>query len=138
MSDLFIGIDVGGTKIAAATLRDGELSESRLRETAVDDQERLLGQLVDAIEECRTEEARAVGIGVPLAGMEPQVPRISLTLPALGSARAAVLLITGEGKAEMVERVFGPEPDRSLPAAMVDLRYGTLTVLLDEAAASRL
>jgi 6-phosphogluconolactonase len=84
------------------------------------------------------DERSRLAVGVPLAGMEPQVPRISLTLPALGSARAAVLLITGEGKADMAARVFGPQPDRSLPAAMVDLRYGTLTVLLDEAAASKL
>ena len=84
------------------------------------------------------EERQRLAVGVPLAGMEPQVPRISLTLPAINAARAAVLLITGEGKAGMVARVFGPEPDRSLPATMVDLPYGTLTVLLDEAAASKL
>jgi len=77
-------------------------------------------------------------VAVPLAGMEPQVPRISLTLPAINSAREAILLITGENKAATVARVFGPGRDGSLPAAMVDLRFGTLTVLLDEAAASQL
>ena len=84
------------------------------------------------------EERSRLAVGVPLAGMEPQVPRISLTLPAIGSARSAVLLITGESKADMVVCAFGPEPDRSLPAAQVELRYGTLTVLLDEAAAAKL
>ncbi len=84
------------------------------------------------------EERQRLAVGVPHAGMEPQVPRISLTLPAICSARAAVLLITGESKAATVARVFGPQPDRSLPAALVELRYGTLTVLLDEAAASKL
>ncbi len=84
------------------------------------------------------EERSRLAVGVPLAGMEPQEPRISLTLPALCSARAAVLLVTGEGKADTVARVFGGDGDRSLPAAMVDLRYGSLTVLLDEAAASKL
>jgi 6-phosphogluconolactonase len=84
------------------------------------------------------EERSRLVAGVPLAGMEPQVPRITLTLPAIGSARAAVMLITGEGKADTVARVFGGEGDRSLPAAMVDLRYGALTVLLDQAAASKL
>jgi len=84
------------------------------------------------------EERSRLVVGVPLAGMDPQVPRISLTLPALCSARAAVMLITGEGKADTVARVFGEAGDRSLPAAMVDLRYGSLTVLLDEAAASKL
>ena len=77
-------------------------------------------------------------VGVPLAGMEPQVPRITLTFPAICSAREAILLVTGENKAATVARVFGPEPDVSLPAARVDLRYGSLTVLLDEAAASQL
>ena len=84
------------------------------------------------------EERSRLAVGVPLAGMAPQVPRISLTLPAICGARSAVLLITGEGKADTVARVFGPEPDRSLPAALVELRYGTLTVLLDQAAASKL
>jgi 6-phosphogluconolactonase len=84
------------------------------------------------------EERSRMAVGVPLAGMEPQVPRITLTMPALAAAREAILLITGESKAAMVARVFGPEPDRSLPAALVELPYGTLTVLLDEAAASKL
>jgi 6-phosphogluconolactonase len=84
------------------------------------------------------EERQRLVVGVPHAGMEPQLPRISLTLPAIGSARAAILLITGQNKAATVARAFGPEPDRSLPAARVELPYGTLTVLLDEAAASKL
>ena len=84
------------------------------------------------------EERARMAVGVPLAGMEPQVPRITLTMPALAAAREAILLITGENKAATVARVFGPDGDRSLPAALVELRYGTLTVLLDEAAASQL
>ena len=66
MSDLFIGIDVGGTKIAAATLRDGELSEPQLEGTRLDDQEGLLDQLVETIKRLGDDpDARAVGIGVP-------------------------------------------------------------------------
>jgi 6-phosphogluconolactonase len=84
------------------------------------------------------EERSRMAVGVPLAGMEPQVPRITLSLPALEAAREAILLVTGEGKASMAARVFGPSPDRTLPAALIDLRYGSLTVLLDEAAASKL
>ncbi len=84
------------------------------------------------------EERSRLVAGVPLAGMEPQVPRITLTLPAIDAARAVVFLVTGEGKAETVARVFGPSPDAALPAAHVRPRYGSLTVLLDEAAASRL
>jgi glucokinase len=65
MSDRFIGIDVGGTKIASATLQDGQLSESELVHTDIDDQEALLGQLSSAIEGLRDGDTRAVGIGVP-------------------------------------------------------------------------
>ena len=53
--------------------------------------------------------ALADAVGVPLAGMEPQVPRISLTMPAISSAREAILLITGAGKRETVARVFGSD-----------------------------
>jgi glucokinase len=65
VSDTFIGIDVGGTKIAAATLRDGELSEPELEQTELDDQDALLDQLVKTIDRLRDADARAVGIGVP-------------------------------------------------------------------------
>jgi 6-phosphogluconolactonase len=84
------------------------------------------------------EERSRLAIGVPLAGMEPQVPRVSLTLPALNAARSALFLVTGEGKAEAAARAFGSSPDLVLPAARVRPRYGTLTVVLDEPAASRL
>jgi 6-phosphogluconolactonase len=84
------------------------------------------------------EERSRLVVGARLAGMEPQVPRISLTLPAFESARSTLFLVTGDSKAEVVARVFGRSPDSSLPAARVRPRYGTLTVLLDEAAASRL
>ena len=84
------------------------------------------------------EERSRMAVGVPLAGMEPQVPRITLSMSALEAAREAILLVTGEGKASMAARVFGPSPERSLPAGAIDLRYGSLTVLLDEAAASKL
>ena len=90
MSDRFIGLDVGGTKIASATLCDGQLSESTLVETAID------------------------------------------------AARAVVFLVIGAGKADIVARLFGDSPDGSLPAARVRPRYGSLTVILDEAAAAKL
>jgi glucokinase len=64
VSDRFIGLDVGGTKIASATLCDGALSESTLAETSLET-DVLIGQLVDAIERLRTDDVRAVGVGVP-------------------------------------------------------------------------
>jgi 6-phosphogluconolactonase len=77
-------------------------------------------------------------VGVPEAGMDPQVPRISLALPALNSARHVVLLITGGEKASAVRRAFGDPPDPSSPAAHVRPPDGELTVLLDPAAAAEL
>jgi 6-phosphogluconolactonase len=76
--------------------------------------------------------------GVELAGMEPQVPRISLTLPALAGARKVVFLVTGSDKAKAVERAFGDSPDPVSPAAHVRPSTGELLVLLDEAAAKEL
>jgi 6-phosphogluconolactonase len=77
-------------------------------------------------------------VGVEQAGLEPFVPRVSLTLPALCDGRHIVFLVAGEGKAEAVERAFGGEPSRDAPASLVRPRDGRLTVLLDPAAASRL
>ena len=58
-------------------------------------------------------------VGVPEAGMDPQVPRISLTLPAINAARHVVFLVTGETKREAVRRAFGDAPDLTSPAAHV-------------------
>ena len=74
-------------------------------------------------------------VGVPEAGMEPQVPRISLTLPAINAARHVVFLVTGESKRDAVRRAFGEDPDMSSPAAHVRPADGELTVYLDPAAA---
>ena len=65
MSDRFIGIDVGGTKIAVAALQAGELSESTLHHTELGSQEALVDQLVHVIETARTPDTMAVGIGLP-------------------------------------------------------------------------
>jgi 6-phosphogluconolactonase len=74
-------------------------------------------------------------VGVPDAGMDPSVPRISLALPALNAARHVVFLVTGPDKAEAVRRAFGDPPDPSSPAAHVRPPAGELTVILDPASA---
>ena len=83
------------------------------------------------------EERRRLVTGVELAGMEPQVPRISLTLPALNSARRVVFLVTGKDKADAVRRAF-EENDPSSPASFVRPPAGELIVVLDQAAAGEL
>src|SRR4051812_41933015 len=77
-------------------------------------------------------------IGEEQAGLEPFVPRITLTLPVLCGGRHIVFLVTGEGKARAVERAFAGEPSPDAPASLVRPRDGRMTVLLDAAAASRL
>jgi 6-phosphogluconolactonase len=83
------------------------------------------------------ERSRLV-VGVELAGMEPQVPRISLTLPAINAARRVVFLVTGADKAGAMARAFGSPPDPSSPAAHVRPRAGELLVYCDPAAAKEL
>jgi 6-phosphogluconolactonase len=82
------------------------------------------------------EETRRLAVGVPEAGMEPQVPRVTLTLPLFNAAREVVFLVTGADKAEAVRRAFRNEPDPEL--AVAQLRPGELTVFLDPAAAAEL
>ena len=63
----FVGVDVGGTKVAVATLDDGRLSDSRVVPTRKASSEELVDQLGDVIEEARSSETLAVGLGVPAA-----------------------------------------------------------------------
>jgi 6-phosphogluconolactonase len=68
------------------------------------------------------------------AGLEPFVDRVTMTLPALLSARRIVFLVTGADKAEAVRRAFGDEISDDAPASL--LRRGTvpIDVYLDAAA----
>jgi glucokinase len=61
----FIGVDVGGTKIAAAPLDFGAHGEPRTVPTETGSADALLDQLCDVIEALRTPDTKAVGIGVP-------------------------------------------------------------------------
>jgi glucokinase len=61
----FIGVDVGGTKIAAAVLRDGALSHDIVRPTRKHSARGILADLLTTIERLRGPETAAVGIGVP-------------------------------------------------------------------------
>jgi 6-phosphogluconolactonase len=79
-----------------------------------------------------------LAVGVEEAGLEPYVPRVSLTLPVINNARAVVFLVTGGGKADAVARAFGGEPTPDVPASLVRPHSGELTLLLDPAAASGL
>jgi 6-phosphogluconolactonase len=78
-------------------------------------------------------ERRAVGVETP--GMAPLVSRITLTLPVVSSSAQIVFLVTGEDKAEAVQRAFAGPPDPSAPGSLVE---GNVVAFLDPAAAARL
>jgi len=61
----FIGLDVGGTKIASATLENGKLTTRELVKTDVSDSDSLVAQLLELIDHLRAEHAVAVGVGLP-------------------------------------------------------------------------
>lgn len=85
----------------------------------------------------RERERWVVGVDTP--GMAPLLSRVTLTLPVLNAAREVVFLISGEDKADAVTRAFGDHPaGPEAPAGLVAPVDGSLTVLLDEPAASRL
>jgi 6-phosphogluconolactonase len=78
-------------------------------------------------------ERRAVGVETP--GMAPLVSRITLTLPVVNATRQIVFLVSGEDKAEAVQRVFAGPRDPRAPGSLVE---GNVIALLDSAAAARL
>jgi 6-phosphogluconolactonase len=82
-----------------------------------------------------SERSRLV-LGVEQAGLEPYVPRVTLTFPALVNARQIVFLATGESKAEAVAAAFGPgaKPDPHLPSSLLPPMAKEVKVLLDREA----
>ena len=70
------------------------------------------------------------------AGMEPFVPRVTMTRPELAAARTMLYLVTGESKADAVKRAFADPPSPATPASLV--RGGRTIALLDAAAAGHL
>jgi 6-phosphogluconolactonase len=90
-------------------------------------------------QETLSERSRLV-VGVPEAGLEPFVPRISLTIPALTAARQITFLATGESKADAIAAAFGPDahPDPATPASLLAPEAKLISVLVDRAAAARL
>jgi 6-phosphogluconolactonase len=75
------------------------------------------------------ETARWV-VGVPRANVEPFVPRVSLTLPALASCREMLFEVAGAGKRAILTRVLAGE---NLPAGRAG-SIGETVWLVDRAA----
>jgi 6-phosphogluconolactonase len=70
-------------------------------------------------------------VGVPEAGLEPFVPRVTLTFPALASTREMLFLVDGPSKREIVSQVLA---GANLPAAHA-YAEGQLLWLVDRDAA---
>ena len=65
--------------------------------------------------------------------------RITFSAPVINEALDVVFLIAGEAKAAPLERVLYGEPDpEQTPSQLIQPRNGSLTFLLDEAAAAKL
>jgi glucokinase len=60
-----IGVDLGGTKVAVASIRDGGLSGSYLKPTDCTGSAQLIAQVVEMVGDVRESDLGAVGIGVP-------------------------------------------------------------------------
>jgi 6-phosphogluconolactonase len=69
-------------------------------------------------------------VGVPQANVEPFVPRVTLTLPALASCREMLFEVAGSTKRAILTRVLGGEP---LPANLARSN-GETVWLVDKAA----
>jgi 6-phosphogluconolactonase len=70
------------------------------------------------------------------AGLEPFVPRVTMTIRPLATVETMVYLVTGEGKAEAVRRAFSDPPSPDTPASLV--RGQRTVAILDRPAAARL
>lgn len=80
MSDRIIGVDVGGTKIAAAALEDGRLGEVSLTATETHETDRFLDQLAQIVTD--RGQAEAVGIAVPsVVDFATGTARFSVNVP---------------------------------------------------------
>lgn len=70
--------------------------------------------------------------GVPHANVAPFVPRVTLTLPYLGSTQEMLFLASGHDKKTILTRVFAGEV---LPASRAHAEHGETVWLIDQAAA---
>jgi 6-phosphogluconolactonase len=72
-------------------------------------------------------EDRASVVAVPHPGQPPEVPRLTLSIRALSSARAVCFLVGGDDKVPALSRIFGPTGRHgpTLPAARIQPPTGT-------------
>jgi len=71
-------------------------------------------------------------------GGDPNVYRLSLTLPVLNQSRLVLFVVSGAKKAETLRSIFSSAGTGGLPAAMVNPVQGRVTWIVDRDAASLL
>jgi 6-phosphogluconolactonase len=72
------------------------------------------------------------------AKLEPCVDRVSMTVPMLCSAPEVLFLVSGDEKAEAVERAFWSPPSKDTPASLIRSARGRTRLVADPAAAALL
>lgn len=85
-------------------------------------------------------ERSRLAIGVPQAGLEPFVPRVTMTFAALSHAKRVLVLATGAGKADAIAAAFADDAPHTpeVPASLLEEHVEEIVVLLDDEAAARL
>ncbi|MCF8144342.1 MAG: 6-phosphogluconolactonase [Deltaproteobacteria bacterium] len=73
---------------------------------------------------------------VPVRGGDPDVDRLTMTLPLLNNALEIVFLVSGKRKAPILKSILEGPPGK-YPAQMIQPIHGNLTWLLDREAAPR-
>ena len=82
MTGAYVGVDVGGTKVAVGVLRAGALGELHVEPTTHAGADDLIEQLVRVIEQFRAPDVRAIGLGVPsIVDFETGWIRNSVNIP---------------------------------------------------------
>jgi 6-phosphogluconolactonase len=84
------------------------------------------------------EQRNLLVTAVPEAGLEPFVPRVSLTVPALVRAKEILFMAVGSDKAGPVKDSFAVERSMTPAGIVARKARGRVTVLLDAAAAAEL
>jgi 6-phosphogluconolactonase len=85
-------------------------------------------------------ERSRLAVGVPVAGMEPFVSRVTMTFPAISRAKRVLVLATGAGKADAIAHAFADDAPATeeYPASLITAHAQHVRVLLDADAAARL